>query len=308
MRVEDFAALMQDLRPKYKKSEIARKMLTVEGRAERQRSQGGGRRFSNSLEDRVLMVLMHLRLYVSYDVLCLFFRVKHRSVICRTIQHIKPLVEACLPTPDKVRVQVLAAAQKEGARRGQRLNKLEALKAAYPELTVLIDGVEQEKQRPQDPAKRKRQYSGKKKRHTLKQVVVATPTGLILEQSPPVDGRRHDFEVLKAHPPDLLRRDDLRVTAYGDSGFQGAAKLGHAAEYRLIARARRGKPLTEDEKATNAQRSRKRIAVEHTFARRKEYKIAALKYRHKDECYQRDMNIVAGLVNLRAINRLGIAI
>jgi hypothetical protein len=40
-------------------------------------------------------------------------------------------------------------------------------------------------------------YSGKKKRHTLKQLVISTPSGIIIDQSPAVGGRRHDFKVFK---------------------------------------------------------------------------------------------------------------
>ena len=50
------------------------------------------------------------------------------------------------------------------------------------------------------------------------------------------------------------------------------------------------------------------MPVEHTFARRKEYKIACHTYRNKDQNYEQDMNIVAGLVNLKVANRLGIAL
>lgn len=46
------------------------------------------------------------------------------------------------------------------------------------------------------------------------------------------------------------------------------------------------------------------IKIEHTFSRRKKYQIAALIYRNRDEDYDRTMNIVAGLVNLRAYDRI----
>lgn len=304
MRVSDFEALMTQLRPLYNEREMQRKTRTVVGDRERERSPGAGSPFANSLEDRVLMVLIYTRLYLSYDFMCLFFKAGHRSLICRSVNSLKGLVEQCLPTPVKVREKLLSAAKKEGERRGKRISGVEEFQAAYPELTALIDGVEQEKQRPKDKALRKSQYSGKKKRHTLKQVVTTTPTGLILEQSPVSDGSRHDMHIFKTNPPTVLATEGVRWVVYGDSGFQGAQ--GGGIEYRLIERAVRGKPLSPEQKARNKQRSRKRMPVEHTFARRKEYKIACHKYRNKDQNYEQDMNIVAGLVNLKAANRLGI--
>lgn len=306
MSLSDFEELMTRLRPLYDQSELQRKKRTVVGARERKRSPGAGTPFANSLEDRVLMVLMYTRLYLSYDFMCLFFNAGHRSLICRSINALKGLVEQCLPTPAKVRDKLLGAAQMEGERRGKRISGVEEFAAAYPELTALIDGVEQEKQRPQDKTLRKSQYSGKKKRHTLKQVVTTTPTGLILEQSPVSDGSRHDMHVFKTHPPTVLGTIGVRWVVYGDSGFQGAKGAG--VEYRLIERAARGKPLSPEQKARNKQRSRKRMPVEHVFARRKEYKIACHKYRNRDQNYEQDMNIVAGLVNLRAANRMGIVL
>ena len=290
MRVSDFEALMTQLRPLYHEREIQRKTRTVVGDRERERLPGAGTPFANSLEDRVLMVLIYMRLYLSYDFMCLFFKASHRSLICRSVNSLKGLVEECLPTPTKVGEKLLGAAKKEGERRSKRISSVEEFQAAYPELTVLIDGVEQEKQRPKDKTLRKSQYSGKKKRHTLKQVVTTTPTGLILEQSPVSDGSRHDMHIFKTNPPTVLATEGVRWVVYGDSGFQGAQ--GEGVEYRLIERAVRGKPLSLEQKARNKQRSRKRMPVEHTFARRKEYKIACHTYRNKDQNYEQDMNIV----------------
>lgn len=69
----------------------------------------------------------------------------------------------------------------------------------YPELTVLINGTEQPKQRPQEPQQQKEDYSGRKKHHTFKQIITTTTRGLILDQRPAVGGRCHDFRAFKAH-------------------------------------------------------------------------------------------------------------
>jgi uncharacterized protein (DUF2344 family) len=75
-------------------------------------------------------------------------------------------------------------------------------------------------------------------------------------------------------------------------------------ESRLIHRARRNHPLTRDQKLLNRLRSSTRIRVEHTLSRRKKYAIASEVYRNRDEDYDATMNVVSGLVNLRAFDRI----
>ncbi|MDT7778554.1 MAG: hypothetical protein QOC99_1066 [Acidobacteriota bacterium] len=73
---------------------------------------------------------------------------------------------------------------------------------------------------------------------------------------------------------------------------------------RLNEKARRNHPLTHDQKKLNRLRSSTRIRVEHTFSRRKKYGIASDIYRKRDEDYDQTMNVVAGLVDLRAYDRI----
>jgi len=97
---------------------------------------------------------------------------------------------------------------------------------------------------------------------------------------------------------------DYRVTIYGDTGFDGMTKLNLPLEVRLNEKARRNHPLTREQKKLNRLRSSTRIRVEHTFSRRKKYGIAASIYRNRDEDYDQTMNVVAGLVNPRAYERI----
>jgi hypothetical protein len=219
----------------------------------------------------------------------------------------RPVFESVLPVPERARQRILSLADKEQKRRQKRISSVDEFRQAYPELTFIIDGVEQPKRKPKAPAKRKSDYSGKKKRHTLKQIVIGTPSGIIIDQSPSVGGRPHDFKVFK---DDMAARSlcsefkDYRVTIYGDSGFDGMSALGLPLEVRLNERARRNHPLTREQKKLNRLRSSTRIEIEHTFSRRKKYGIASDIYRNRDEDYDQTMNIVGGLVNLRAYERI----
>ena len=311
MPLERIEQLLPEFERVYFERELERKRRVVKTGAERQRQPGGGPPFSTELRERLLMLLVYYRLYLTQEFMTLLFAVEHKATISRAIRQVRPVFEAVLPVPERARATVIALAEKEGQRRRGRINNLEDFAREYPELSILIDGTEQPKQRPQDPKKRKSDYSGKKKRHTRKQILTTTPKGLILDQSPSVGGRCHDFRAFKAHVAEgaagaamLEQLGALRVVATTDSGFTGIDKLSLPIATRVVARARRNHPLTPQQKVLNRVRSRERIPVEHVIGRRKKYRIASAVYRNADEDYDAAMNVVGGLVNLRAYDRI----
>ncbi len=307
MNLHQFQTLLPQFEYAYEKLERRRKRRVVVTGKKRRRVIGGGAQFANSLPDRLLMLLLYYRLYLTQEFMTLLFKAESKSLICRGIQQMRPLFESVLPVAARARRRILSLADKEQKRRKKRIGNIEEFKQAYPELTFIIDGVEQPKRKPKSPAKRKSDYSGKKKRHTRKQIVISTPSGIIIDQSPSTGGRPHDFKVFKE---DAAARSiceefkDYRVSLYGDSGFAGMPDLGLPLEVRLNERARRNHPLTREQKKLNRLRSSTRIEIEHTFSRRKKYAIASDIYRNRDEDYDQAMNIVGGLVNLRAYDRI----
>ena len=103
----------------------------------------------------------------------LLFKAENKSVISRSIKIIKPIIEKVLATPEKARKASVELAKREVSRR-KRIGTIEEFIENYPELEILIDGKEQPKRRPKDKEKKKSQYSGKKKKHTLKQLISST--------------------------------------------------------------------------------------------------------------------------------------
>jgi DDE superfamily endonuclease len=307
MNFHQFQALLPQFGQVYGELERQRKKRVVRTGTKRQRQIGGGAQFANPVPDRMLMLLLYYRLYLTQEFMTLLFKAEDKSVICRGIQLLRPVFEAVLPVPEQARRRILSLADKEQKRRKKRISSVEEFRQAYPELTFIIDGVEQPKRKPKKPEKRKSDYSGKKKRHTLKQVVMGTPAGIIIDQTPSTGGRPHDFKVFKEdHAARSVCQEfkDYRVTMYGDSGFDGMKSLGLPLEVRLNEKARRNHPLTREQKKLNRLRSSTRIEIEHTFSRRKKYAIASDIYRNRDEDYDQAMNIVGGLVNLRAYDRI----
>ena len=307
MNLHQFQLLLPKFRQAFEEQEQKRKSVVVKTKEPRRRGAGGGSQFAHELADQMLMLLIYYRLYLTQEFLTLLFEHQHKSSNSRNIRHMRALFEVVLPTHAQARDKVLSLAKKEQQRRGKRIGSIEEFQKAYPELTFIIDGVEQEKRKPQNKEKRKNDYLKKKSRHTRKQIVISTPSGIIISQSKSVGGRAHDFKAFKEDQSVQAvcqAFDRHRVTLYADGGFQGMADLNLPLESRLNQRARRNHPLTRDQKLLNRLRSSTRIRVEHTLSRRKKYAIASSVYRNRDEDYDATMNVVSGLVNLRAFDRI----
>jgi hypothetical protein len=307
MNLHQFQALLPKFRQAFEEQEQKRKAVVVKTKERRQRGAGGGSQFAHELADQMLMLLIYYRLYLTQEFLTLLFKHQHKSSISRNIHHMRALFEEVLPTHAQARGKVLSLAKKEQERRGKRIGSVEEFRKAYPELSFIIDGVEQPKRKPKNKEKRKSDYSKKKSRHTRKQIVISTPSGIIVSQSASVGGRAHDFKAFKEDQSIQAVCQEFgrhRVSLYADSGFQGIEDLNLPLESRLIQRARRNHPLTRDQKLLNRLRSSTRIRVEHTLSRRKKYAIASEVYRNPDQDYDAVMNVVSGLVNLRAFDRI----
>ena len=94
----------------------------------------------------------------------------------------------------------------------------------------------------------------------------------------------------------------------GDDGIQtvdpkNPDKNGLPHPCYLPHKARRGQPLTEEQKAFHAHLSRCRIVVAHSLAQMNQFQVLAQVYRHDRVRHSTLTRIVAGLVNRRAANR-----
>ena len=80
-------------------------------------------------------------------------------------------------------------------------------------------------------------------------------------------------------------------------------KNGPPHPYHLPHKARRGHPLTEEQKAFNAHLSSYRIVVEHSLAQMNQFQALAQVFRHDHDRHSGLTRIVAGLVNRRVSQR-----
>ncbi|WP_291529221.1 transposase family protein [Bacteroides sp. UBA939] len=147
------------------------------------------------------------------------------------------------------------------------------------EPVLFHDGTEREIPRPVDCDEQKEKYSGKKKRHTVKNAVITTVSCLILFVSQTVSGKMHDKKMA-----DNMYSFPVPCTLYQDTGYQGYAPEGVTIIQPV--KKSKGKELSARQKDFNTEVSRIRVRVEHTIGSAKVMRIV------KDECRLRANSFV----------------
>ena len=262
-------------------------------REDRKRKIGAGHPFKLPLKDRLVMLLIYHRLYVTSTLLAFLFDLGQTNVL-KNIRILEPLVKEVLPLPSKLH-------QKTG-----RLGTLDEVEAHFPGFKAFLDATEQEIPRPKDKGKRRTHYSGKKKKHTVKTQITVNKDGLIVHKTPHVRGSRHDYALYKWRHPRLPDMVCLGL----DRGYDGMQNdfpgLNVLVPYkkRSPGRGKRGvkaRELTCEQKAFNQRLSGERVVVEHTISRVKKFRIMAHEFRNRLKHYDVVTDIVCGLVNLRIL-------
>jgi hypothetical protein len=263
-----FDHLLDRLVPRYDQAEARRK-----DRPGRKRRPGGGRKHTLALADRLLMLLIYYRTYVTHAFLGFLFGIDD-SAVGRNINPLQPLLAGIFRIPER---------------------RIELAEDEIREL--FFDATERPTRRP---ARGQREfYSGKKKRHTIKtQVVVVRkrkPPGpgakprrvRIAAVSEAFPGKVHDKKIYDrtrvVGPPDARRTGD---TAYLGTGLE------------MPARKPRGGELTARQKAGNRRVARRRVTAEHGVGKMKVWRVAAERYRNPVGRHTLIMKNVAGLHNL----------
>jgi len=279
LSIEDFDRLYQMIENRYEDYE--RKRLSRENRKKRI---GQGRRFKLKLIDRLLMLLVYYRLYITYALTGFLFELD-QSNICRDIEYLEPLVKECLPLP------------KRAHKATKRIGDMEELLKYFPELEAFLDATEQEIPRPKNKRRRKSYYSGKKKKHTVKTQIITNRNGLIIHIAGHVRGRKHDYDLFKDRHPSLPKQ----VGISADLGYQGIEKDFPSLRVRIPVKKKRGKPPDKKDKRHNRKLNRKRVVIEHVIGRLKKFRIMGNKFRNRLGRYDDMTSIVSGLVNFQVM-------
>ena len=87
LSVKQFDDIYKEIESKYEKYEIKR----LSYKRNRERDIGAGRRFKLLVKDRVIMVLVYYRLYITYTLMEFLFGLD-QSNVCRDIEKIEGLI------------------------------------------------------------------------------------------------------------------------------------------------------------------------------------------------------------------------
>ena len=161
LSVKQFDNIFKEIESRYDKYEINRLSSRKGRRRRRERAVGAGRHFKLPVKDRVIMVLVYYRLYITYTLMEFLFGLD-QSNVCRVIQKIERLIRRCLPIPQKL-YEVT-----------KRLKTKEEVEKYFPGFMAFTDCTEQPIPRPKNRMKRKLYHSGKKKKHTVKNLYTGT--------------------------------------------------------------------------------------------------------------------------------------
>ena len=179
----------------------------------------------------------------------------------------------------------------------RQMRTIEEFFKAFPwAKEVFIDGTERPIQRPKNKEKQKSNYSGKKKRHTVKNIVITDKNKRIGFLGATVRGKEHDFSILKeqASPDHMPKKIKKRL----DLGFKGIDAQFPGHKISMPRRKPRTKDLSEFAVKQNKKKASIRVLVENALAGVKRLRIVTDVFRNKKEgSNDRAMLISCGLWN-----------
>jgi hypothetical protein len=252
----------------------------------RQRQPGAGRKpLLRSDADRLLFILFYFKLYPLQTVQGFFFGMSQAQA-CEWIHRLTPILN-----------QALGFEKQLPARKAADVAQV---LRACPGLEFIIDGTERPIQRPKDKKRQREFYSGKKKRHTVKNVAIGDRrTRKIKALSRTRSGKTNDKRVADEEGYQFPAGSEL----WKDTGFQGY-EPPNVRTYQPKKKPRNG-ALTPEEKASNREISRKRVRIEHSIGGAKVFHIARDVFRNRrDDYVDLSFETACGLHNLRCDYRL----
>jgi DDE superfamily endonuclease/Helix-turn-helix of DDE superfamily endonuclease len=182
---------------------------TFDGRLRKRQAGGGMKGRLDVMEDKLLFILVYEKTYQ--------LQVMHGMQFGMSQAQANYWIHRLMP----VLRDALARLKLTPERDATKLATSEQMMAAAPDM--LIDGTERRIQRPQDAVKQGDNYSGKKKAHTNKNLLLVNQhTNRIVYLGPTSVGKTHDKKMADqeglTYPPG--------ATLTKDTGFQGYEPLG----------------------------------------------------------------------------------
>ena len=271
LSIKEFANLLYSFSPLFDQWSSSR-------RESRKRAEGAGRKWDlEGPSQKLFFLLFYVKVYPTFDVAGFFFDVD-RSRTNRWVHAWMPLLEKALG--EKVKLPE------------RKIQSVEEFLKQFPEVKeILIDGTERPIQRPKNQEKQKENYSGKKKRHTRKNLIITDKKKRILVVSPTVKGSQHDYQMLKDW--DIMNQLPNTLVTLVDLGFQGIRTDFPEHQKILIPQKKpKKRELNEIQKAQNTALSSLRVVVEHAIGGIKRLKSLTDTYRNRKEHFDDQLMMI----------------
>lgn len=280
LKVEEFEQLLQPFEQAW---DAYVEEHHIQGKT-RQRRYGAGRKSQlNTLEDKLLFILVYFRLYPTQAVQGFLFGIGQPQAH-EWVHKLSGVLNAAL------------GYEKQLPEREP--HRLEAVLQQCPSLEFIIDGTERRINRPKDKGDQKQYYSGKKKGHTVKNNIITHRRGKVVFLSDTYEGKKHDKAICDEEEYEF----PLGSTLWQDTGFQGYRVEG-VTTFQPKKKPRNGE-LTEAEKQRNRDISSERVEIEHQISGIKRCNIVTDKFRNRVAHYVDDvMQTACGLHNFRLTHR-----
>jgi len=207
LRPDEFERLLPAFASQYESRYPADK--TMKGQA-RQRQRGGGvKGVLAKVEDKLLFILVYEKTYPLQTMHGLQFELSQPQVN-EWVHRLMPILR-----------QALADLGMRPVRDPQAVSTDPLVNEAGADL--VIDGTERRRQRPKDAQQQRQSYSGKKKSHTDKNILLANAhTTKVVYLSPTEVGKTHDKKIVDEQPIAY----PSGTTLAKDTGFQGYEPAG----------------------------------------------------------------------------------
>lgn len=255
----------------------AEQQAEVERQKVRINARGGGRKAILSVHEEVCLCLFYLRHYPTFEVLGLQFGVS-KTEANDTFHYWLTLLRGLLPASLLEQVEP------------QHSDYL-IVQEWLSQFQLIVDSLEQARERPGDNLEQRSYFSGKKQQHTFKSQIVTLPGGKdIVDVSAGAKGPTSDISLFRQQQPKFASGQGFD----GDKAYVGAQNV-HTPHKKP-----RGKELTAEQKAENKEfSSTRRIFIEHVIRLLRIFRVAQERFRLHPDTYEQVILTVCGLVRLR---------
>jgi hypothetical protein len=237
---------------------------------------GGGRPTKLSTNEQICLCLFYLRQMPTFQVLGILFGVS-KTEANDTFHDWIPILREILPSSLLEQVS-------------NNESDLLFVQELLTNFRLLVDSLEQPIYRNSDQKEQQKYFSGKKRQHTLKSLMIGIPEGKdIVEVEVGVPGPTADINLFRKSQGKF----DKSQPFAGDKGFQGGENITTPHKRKPK------RELSQQQKDENKARSSNRIFIEHLIRLLKIFRIARDRFRLKLETYEQIILTVCGLVRLR---------